>query len=284
MQSHSHEINRLSWNAATVAHNSHKGDQAVYFRDGGSTLFPEEKELLGDLTGLEVLHLQCNSGQDTLGLVQLGGRVTGVDISDEAIRFATKLSADSGLPATFHRMDVYDYFTAAVETGVQYDVIFASYGTVCWLSDIAAWGQGIHDLLKPGGRFVFVEFHPFTMIFDEAWKFHYDYFPNGPVSSPGVSDYVAQSGNGLALGEYLTGIENFVNPHPAHEFAWGVGDVITSLAKAGLVIVRLDEYPYANGCALFEGMWDYGGRRMMPPKGMPTIPLMYRVLATKAVR
>jgi SAM-dependent methyltransferase len=281
MQSHFHEANRLSWNAATRAHNSHKGDQAAFLREGGSTLFPEEKELLGDLTGLEVLHLQCNSGQDTLGLVQLGGAVTGVDISDEAIRFATALSADSGLPANFHRMDVYDYFTAAAEAGVQYDVIFASYGTICWLSDLEAWGRGIHTLMRPGGRFVFVEFHPFSMIFDEQWRFHYDYFPNGAVDSPGVSDYVALSGNGLALGEHQSGIEDFVNPHPAHEFAWGVGDVITSLTQAGLAILRLDEYPYANGCALFEGMRDSGGRRMVPPEGMPSIPLMYRVLATK---
>src|SRR5262245_27535216 len=31
-----HEENRLSWNAATVAHNSHKGDQASFFRNGGN--------------------------------------------------------------------------------------------------------------------------------------------------------------------------------------------------------------------------------------------------------
>ena len=37
-----HEENRVSWNAATVAHNSHKGDQAALLRNGGSTLYPEE--------------------------------------------------------------------------------------------------------------------------------------------------------------------------------------------------------------------------------------------------
>jgi hypothetical protein len=29
-----HEENRVSWNAATVALNSHKGDQAAFFRQG----------------------------------------------------------------------------------------------------------------------------------------------------------------------------------------------------------------------------------------------------------
>ncbi|MFF8324428.1 hypothetical protein ACH49M_05185 [Rhodococcus qingshengii] len=62
------EMNRLSWNAATVAHNSHKGDQAQFFRNGGSTLYPEELALLGEIDGSSILHLQCNSGQDSLSL------------------------------------------------------------------------------------------------------------------------------------------------------------------------------------------------------------------------
>ena len=281
MQNEHHEANRHSWNAATVAHNSHKGDQAAYLRSGGTTLFPEELELLGDLSGLEVLHLQCNSGQDTLGLVQLGGKVTGVDISDEAVNFATELSAASGLPATFHRQDIFDYIDETVASPQRFDVIFASYGTICWLSNLKAWAQGVHDLLRPGGRLVFIEFHPFVMIFDEHWKFHYDYFPRGPVELSGISDYVAKSGEGLVRGEYHNGVENFTNPHPCYEFAWGLGDVVTLLAQAGMQIERLDEYPYANGWKGLEGMYDSGDRRMVPPPGMPKVPLMYRLLARK---
>ncbi len=75
MRSDLHEANRLSWNAATRAHNSHKADQAAFFRNGGSTLYPEELQLLGHLDGLRLLHLQCNAGQDSLSLARLGARV-----------------------------------------------------------------------------------------------------------------------------------------------------------------------------------------------------------------
>jgi len=92
-------------------HNSHKASQAQYLREGGSTLFPEEVELLGDITGKNLVHLQCNCGQDSLSLVQLGAAVTGVDISDEAISFARQLSKESGLAAHFIRSDVYDWAT-----------------------------------------------------------------------------------------------------------------------------------------------------------------------------
>ena len=93
------ERNRLSWNAATRAHNSHKANQAAFLREGGSTLRAEELDLLGKIAGKRLVHLLCNSGQDSLSLAAMGAHVTGVDISDVAIDFARKLSADSGIEA-----------------------------------------------------------------------------------------------------------------------------------------------------------------------------------------
>lgn len=276
-----HEANRRSWNAATVAHNSHKGDQAAFFRSGGSTLFPEEAELLGDVRGLRVLHLQCNAGQDSLSIARLGAEVTGVDISDEAIAFATRLSAQSGIAARFERADVYDHFRDAQARGEQHDIVFCSYGTLCWLSDLPAWAHGVSQSLKAGGRFVLVEFHPFAMVFDPGWRFRYDYFNAAPVPEAGVGDYVAESDDGLVRAGYQAGVQDFQNPHPSFEFSWGVGQVTTALAQAGLHLERFDEYPYANGWKAFDGMRDIGGRRMAPPEGMPQIPLMYALSARK---
>jgi SAM-dependent methyltransferase/ribosomal protein S18 acetylase RimI-like enzyme len=276
-----HEANRLSWNAATVAHNSHKGDQAAFFRAGGSTLYPEEIGLLGDVAGLELLHLQCNSGQDSLSLARLGARVTGVDISDEAIAFATRLSEESGIAASFERSDLFEWFERAVADGRRFDRVFASYGTICWLSDLGVWARGIADVLRPGGRFAFIEFHPFAMVFDPGWKPHYDYAPKNPVAEAGVGDYVADSGTGLAIGGYQEGVVGFTNPHPSFEFNWGIADVIQALIDSGLRIERLTEYPYANGWVGFEGMRDLGDRRMAPPATMPSLPLMYSIAAAK---
>lgn len=119
-----------------VAHNSHKLDQDKFFREKGSTLYKEEQVLLGSLVGLKVCHLQCNAGQDTLSLVtKLGAEnPVGVDISDNAIEFAQNLSKESGIPATFIRADVFDYFKTAEPD--QFDVVFISYGAVGWLSSM----------------------------------------------------------------------------------------------------------------------------------------------------
>ncbi|KAB2897233.1 MAG: class I SAM-dependent methyltransferase [Burkholderiaceae bacterium] len=282
---HLHEANRLSWNAATRAHNRHKGDQAAFLRGGGSTLFPEELALLGDMRGQSLLHLQCNAGQDSLSIARLGARVLGVDISDEAIAFASNLSAHSGIDAEFVRADVYDYFEAARAGGAAFDTVFSSYGTVCWLSDLRSWAQGIASVLRPGGRFVFVEFHPYAMVFDEQWRLCRAYFNDAPVHESGVGDYVADSGHGLNLREAAEPKEAagvFTNPHASHEFTWGTGQVATALAEAGLRIELLREYPYMNGWRGFEGMEDLGGRRWAPPRGMPSLPLMYAIVARRA--
>ena len=94
------------------AHESHRLDQARFIAQGGCTLFPEELGLLGSVEGKRVLHLLCNTGQDSLSLAALGATVTGVDISDEAIAAARRLSRESGVRATFCRADLYDWLEA----------------------------------------------------------------------------------------------------------------------------------------------------------------------------
>jgi SAM-dependent methyltransferase len=277
------EQNRLSWNAAVGAHESHRGDLARFLREGGSTLFPEELELLGDLRGRTLVHLQCNSGGDSLSLALLGATVTGVDISDEAILYARGLSSESGIPASFVRADVYDWLEAAAREGRRFDVVFSSYGVVCWLPDLQTWAGGIAAILETRGRFTLVDFHPVADMFDERWN-HAHAYPSGgepQLLQEGVGDYVGESAGGLTPEGFVERERDFENPHGCHLFRWGLGEVVTALAGAGLRIVALEEYPYSNGERLFGRMREMPGRRMVPPEEVPAVPLMYGIAAEK---
>lgn len=271
-----HETNRRSWNAATPAHNRHKGDQAAFLREGGSTLFSEEVALLGDLTGKRVVHLQCNSGQDTLSLARLGAaELVGVDISDEAVAFARQLSVDSGIPARFARSDLYEWF--GTEGG--FDVAFASYGVIGWLSDLEEYFRGVAGALKPGGRYVLIEFHPVMWMFDGKWRHGYPYSTHGKVLlEAGVGDYVARSEG--ALGE-VKEVAAFDNPNPTCEYPWGLGEIVGAALAAGLTLEHLAEYPYSNGCKVQEPMARLPGNRWTAPEGVPEVPLMYSLVARK---
>lgn len=283
-----HEGNRLSWNVATEAHNSHKGDQAAFYRSGGNKLFDEERQLLGDISGKRVVHLQCNSGQDTLSLVQLGAIATGVDISDTAIEFARELSTDSGVEAVFIRSDVYDWLEQSTRESVQFDVVFCSYGAIIWLSDLETWAKGVAQVLKPGGRLAVVDFHPMSMCFDDDWvlKFPYSGFGGEAtlwVWEDGVGDYVAREMSQAEPGADLPGVPSneYANPHPSYEFNWGIADILGSLMRAGLSITDFREYPYSNSGHM-AGMQQNSNGQWIPPAGIPPIPLMYGIRAEKS--
>ena len=278
------EQNRLSWNGAVGAHDSHRGDLAGFLRGGGSTLFPEELELLGNLEGKALAHLQCNSGGDSLSLALRGAVVTGVDISEEAVSSARRLSAEAGIPAEFERADVYDWLEEAALRGRRFDAVFSSYGIICWLPHLEAWARGIAAVLRSGGRFVLVDFHPAAEMFDERWV-HARAYPSGGerlLLEEGVGDYVAGSAGGLTPAGFEEGHRGFENPNRCHLFRWGLGEVITALAAAGLRIAVLKEFPYANGERPFSGMRESPGRRMFPPESVPALPLLYGISAEKA--
>jgi SAM-dependent methyltransferase len=276
-----HEANRASWNAATIAHNSHKGDQIRFFRNGGDTLFPEEVELLGDVRGKRVLHLQCNCGQDSLSLAGRGADVTGVDISDQAIDFARNLSLRARVAVEFHRADLYDWLPERQRSADAFDIVFSSYGALSYLSSVEHWARLTAGVLRPGGRLVVVDFHPLLHMFDRTGDLQHPYSAPGEprTCELGVSDYVGDSGPELLAGEFHEGIRKFENPYPHHTFHWGLGEISDALLAAGYRIDALREYPFANGQRHFDDNRVADPRRTLPPSHLPQLPMMFGVRA-----
>lgn len=280
---HDYDTNRRSWNIATRNHNTHKGDQAAFLRGGGDVLFPEELDLLGDISGARLVHLQCNAGQDSLCLARRGAQVTGVDLSDEAIGFARRLSAESGIAAEFCQAEVVGWMH---ETESRFDVAFCSYGATGWLPDLAAWARGVARILRPGGRLVYVEFHPIIWSFGKDLRLDGDdYFAAEPFTQP-VGDYVAQSG--AALGCVGAGTPDGTadgtieeNRVPAISYQYGLAQVLDTIVGAGLSLTRVREYPYSNGCRVHAALVPGDGRRWRWPPGTARLPLMYGLSAVR---
>jgi SAM-dependent methyltransferase len=266
---------RRSWNVATRNHNAHKGDQAARLAGGEELLFEEELELLGELRDRSLVHLQCNAGQDTLCLARRGARVTGVDLSDEAIAFARTLSERSGIPATFVRSELVSWMH---ETEQRFELAFTSYGAVGWLPDLAAWAAGVARILAPGGRLVYVDFHPLIWSIGDGFRLERDdYFQRTPFVEP-VGDYVADSGD--ALGAQDASPVRGHNDIAAPSWQWGLADTLDALAQAGLRIEHVREYPWSNGCKLNPGLVRVAGtRRWTWPEGIARLPLMFGISA-----
>lgn len=298
---------RASWNHATRQHNAHKIAQAQWLAAGDhSTLFPEEIDLVRSVlphsvpthsvlpqtehtfAGVSMLHILCNSGQDTLSWAKLGAQVTGVDLSDEAIQFARQLSHDSGIPATFIQSEALAYLENPTgETVETFDVIFGSYGCLCWIADLPRFFAAIRKRLKAGGHAVFLEFHPLVWSFDRQFIPQRDsYFDKGPYPDP-VRDYVAAAEGALSPSGHQEIIPDEIaaeNPHVAYGWQHTTAEIITAMAQAGLSIKQVCEYPYSNGCKVMEGLvLDSQNtphpQRYVMPEGYASLPLMLGVTA-----
>lgn len=167
------EINKKAWNNQVPIHLASEFYNQKEFLKGKNSLPEIDRQLLGDIRGKTILHLQCHFGQDSLSMARMGAKVTGIDLSDKAIEEAEKINASLQLNANFICCNVYDTLEHVKE---QFDIVYTSYGTIGWLPHLDKWANVITKSLKPGGKLIFVEFHPIVWIFDDDFseiKFHY---------------------------------------------------------------------------------------------------------------
>ena len=148
--------NRAYWNQLAASHPATPFYKADAFRRGENTLDPIARERVGDIAGKRLLHLQCHFGLDTLSLARMGAVVTGLDFSPVAIKTARALSRETGVPAEFIEADVLN-----PPNGLSgFDIVFASWGALLWIGDLAAWMRTAAHALKPGGCLLLLEGHP----------------------------------------------------------------------------------------------------------------------------
>ena len=127
------EINKNSWNKKTDIHYDSDFYDNANFIKGQSSLNKIELDLLGDVKGKSILHLQCHFGQDTISLDRLGADSTGVDFSDKAIERAKELASLTNSDANFICCDIYELHQ---HLDKEFDIVFTSYGTIGWLPDL----------------------------------------------------------------------------------------------------------------------------------------------------
>ena len=173
------QTNKTLWNAKVDAHIASDFYANEKFKAHQNTLNPIELELLGNIKGKKILHLQCHFGQDTLSLARQGATVVGVDFSDKAIHYAQQMNQELDLNAQFICCNIFDLKQHLNQT---FDIVFTSYGTIGWLHDLGEWASIVAHFLKPQGVFVMADFHPFLWSFDNDFDhIAYAYFNREPI-------------------------------------------------------------------------------------------------------
>jgi SAM-dependent methyltransferase len=226
-------INLANWNGRVPAHA--RGYGLELFRADPSLISEAvrfDQPRLGDVKGVEILHLQCHIGTDTLSLARLGAKVTGLDFSEPALGVARELARDCGADIAFVEAEVYD---AVAKLGpARFDVIFTGCGALCWLPSIERWASTVSQLLKPGGRLFMREGHPILWALcdprpDGLLVLEYPYF-----ETPGGTEFF----------ETKTYVEHEGElPSPRNiSFNHGIGEILGALLASGLSLTAFEEH------------------------------------------
>ena len=265
--------NRAHWDEKVAVHLGPRGYDLTSLRAGRGRFNAIEEAELWPMDGKHVLHLQCHFGADSLKLAQRGASVVGLDFSAAAIDAARRLASELGLAdrARFVHADLYDA-PAAVSDAAAFDMVFVTWGAICWLPDIYRWAGIVSHFLKPGGSLYLADAHPAALVFDDAASlpdgrpgFFAPYFSREPVVMEEAHDYIDETAT--------------VHNTTTHTWIHPLGDIISALLAADMTLDWLHEHDAVTSRMFKILVRD--AKRLWRWPDKPWLPLAFSVKATR---
>jgi SAM-dependent methyltransferase len=167
------------------------------------------RRALAELRGKRVLNLQCGTGEAAAELAELGATVTAVDSSREALALARE------------RWPSILWIEGDVQAlppelrRARFDLVYTGGGVLVWIQELDAWAGGITAALTAGGDFLLYDGHPVAQCVDGLMHWRENYFDESAAVE--------------------------------HERFWRLGQIVSALARSGLVVRALEEYPQQPG-------------------------------------
>lgn len=266
-------INHANWESRVPVHaasETYRLDRYIAEPDLLSETVEFDRERLGDIDGLEVVHLQCHMGNDSLSLARLGANVTGLDFSGAALTEARRVSADGGPHVEYVEADVYD--AVGVLGTERFDLVYTGIGALCWLPSVARWAEVVAGLLKPGGNLFIREAHPALWALDDPRDddlvvLAFPYFETEGVHFSEDDTYVEQAAP-LSSPEIVS-------------FNHGLAEIFNALWAVGMEITLFEEHMSVPWNPMGEWMHDIGGGEYQLIDRPERLPASYTLRARK---
>lgn len=266
-------INHANWESRVPLHatsTTYRLQRYIDEPDLLSEVVEFDRARLGDVSGLDVVHLQCHMGNDSLSLARLGAKVTGLDFSGAAIEQARRVSAGGGPHVEYVEADVYD----AVEVlgAERFDLVYTGVGALCWLPSVERWARVVAGLLRRGGELFIREGHPVLWAIDdyrddELLVLGYPYFETDGSLETEEETYTEQS-------------EPLASPDIVH-FNHGLAEIFNALWSAGMEITLFDEHDTVPWNPLGDAMEEVGGGEFRLRDDPARMPMTYTLRARK---
>lgn len=223
-----HAANKARWEAAAPkwkAMHDRRGHWQRCHREPELAFYPQELPFLKDVKDKKVAVLGSGDNLAVFALAGMGARVTSVDLSENQLAIAHERAEILDLDITFLQADVMDLSALGNDS---FNLVYTGGHVAVWVSDLEQYYREAVRILKPGGRFLVNEYHPFRRIWKEGTdhlEVGYDYSDRGPFQFE-FNDDILEPAEGA---------------YPQYEFHWRISDFIRALLGAGCRLIHCEE-------------------------------------------
>jgi SAM-dependent methyltransferase len=134
---------------------------------GPGAPFEDKLKLLGNLKGKKVLEVGCGGAQCGIAMAKKGAKVTGIDISEEQLKFAKNLAEKNKVNIKFIQRDFRKF--PEIKSGSQ-DIVFSAFA-LQYADNLVGTLKEIKRVLKKNGIFVLSMDHPFFRVISEKQSY-----------------------------------------------------------------------------------------------------------------
>ena len=194
---------------------------------------------IGDPAGKRALNLLGSTGRKAVSLALMGADVTVVDISEENRLYGMRTAEAAGVRIDYICADATNI--PEEEQLGQYDIVLMEFGILHYFAELGPIFSTVSERLKPGGRLLLTDFHPFGRI----WKSFRD-----RQSPDDYFDKEFREGD-VAFSQLLKEEER-VGLSKVLIRSWTAGDVLGAVGAAGLFVRAFEELPASSAPGLPE--------------------------------
>ena len=180
--------------------------------------------------GVRVANICGSCGKKAIPLALLGADVTVFDISEANKRYAMETAQAANVEIAYEVCDVLEIDLS--KYGEYFDVAFMEGGILHYFHDIDEFMKMMHAILKPGGKLICSDFHPFTKIMD-ALK----------LGTPAMSYFSTEIYEGEMAHARFYDAETRARIPKCSYRKYTISEIINSIIGNGFTLQRFDEHP-----------------------------------------
>ena len=227
-------INKKAWEYRTyeawVKRDGLPHEKAMKIRENPIGCLKMHQKYLQNISGLDIANICGSNGRKAVPLALLGANVTVFDISEGNKKYAMELADASKVHINYEVTDIYDINLCKYKDA--FDILYLEGGILHYFFDIDKFMKILFTILKPGGRMILSDAHPFRKMMSSN------------PSKDNIRDYF-DSGIHEADVAYkcFLDISDDENVPNCSLRLYNISEIINSVIRQRFILKEFNEYP-----------------------------------------